>query len=105
MIVPRFMIRERTPLALKLYRVYVYQCSNSLGRASRILEAFLERSHESIRQWVQRLAPVCDEFDVDRRLVTAVFVDETMIRIRGREAWVVSIADALRPQPEKATAP
>jgi len=51
------------------------------------------------------LAPVCDEFDVDRRLVTAVFVDETMIRIRGREAWVVSIADALRPQPEKATAP
>jgi len=84
------MIRERTPLALKLYRVYVYQCSNSLGRASRILEAFLERSHESIRQWVQRLAPVCDEFDVDRRLVTAVFVDETMIRIRGRRGvmWV-----------------
>jgi len=88
-----------------LYGVYVYQCSNSLGRASRILEPFVERSHESIRQWVQRLAPVCDEFDVDRRLVTAVFVDETMIRIRGREAWVVSRADALRPQPEKATAP
>src|SRR2546427_8028210 len=88
-----------------LYGVYVYQCSNSLGRASRILEPFVERSHESIRQWVQRLAPVCDEFDVDRRLVTAVFVDETMIRIRGREAWVVSIADALRAQPEKGTAP
>ena len=105
MIVPRFMIRERTPLALMLYGVYVYLCSNSLRRASRILEPIVERSHESIRQWVQRLAPVCDEFDVDRRLVTAVFVDETMIRIRGREAWVVSIADALRPQPEKATAP
>src|SRR2546427_11119807 len=83
-------------LALMLYGVYVYQCSNSLGRASRILEPFVERSHESIRQWVQRLAPVCDEFDVDRRLVTAVFVDETMIRIRGREARGVRIADAPR---------
>ena len=88
MIVPRFMIRERTPLALMLYGVYVYLCSNSLRRASRILEPIVERSHESIRQWVQRLAPVCDGFDVDRRLVTAIFVDETMIRIRGRQAWV-----------------
>ena len=88
MIVPRFMIRERTPLALMLYGVYVYLCSNSLRRASRILEPIVERSHESIRQWVQRLAPVCDGFDVDRRLVTAIFVDETMIRIRGKQAWV-----------------
>ena len=48
----------------------------------------MERSHEVIRQWVQRLAPVCDGFDVDRRLVTAIFVDETMIKIRGRRAWV-----------------
>jgi transposase-like protein len=35
------------------------------------------------------LAPVCDRFDADRRLVHIIFVvDETMIRIRGREAWV-----------------
>ncbi len=71
-----------------LYGVYVYLCSNSLRRASRILEPLVERSHEAIRQWVQRLAPICDRFDVDRRLVSLIFVDETMIRIRGREAWV-----------------
>src|SRR5207253_10705971 len=88
MIVPRFMIRERTPLALMLYGVYVYLCSNSLRRASRILEPVVERSHEAIRQWVQRLAPVCDGFDVDRRLVRVIFVDETLIKIRGRQAWV-----------------
>ena len=87
MILSRYVKRERTSLPLMLYGVYVYLCSNSLRRASRILEPIVERSHESIRQWVQRLAPVCDEFDVDRRLVTAVFVDETMIRIRGREGW------------------
>jgi putative transposase len=71
-----------------LYGVYVYLCSNSLRRASRILEPVVERSHEAIRQWVQRLAPICDRFDVDRRLVTAIFVDETMIKIRGKQAWV-----------------
>jgi hypothetical protein len=83
----QFMVRERTPLALMLYGVYVYLSSNSLRRASSILEPLIERSHEAIRQWVQRLAPVCDRFDVDRRLVhIIIFVDETMIRIRGREA-------------------
>jgi putative transposase len=88
MILPRFMVRERTPLGLMLYGVYVYLCSNSLRRASRILEPLMERSHEAIRHWVQRLAPICDEIDLDRRLVGAIFVDETMIRIRGGQAWV-----------------
>ncbi len=80
-----------------LYGVYVYLCSNSLRRASRILEPLVERSHEAIRQWVQRLAPICDRFDVDRRLVRNIFVDETMIRIKGRQAWVwVAYEPALR---------
>jgi putative transposase len=84
----KFMIRERTSLPLMLYGVYVYLCSNSLRRASRILEPMMERSHEAIRQWVQRLAPVCDGFDVDRRLVSSIFVDETMIKVKGRQAWL-----------------
>src|SRR5438132_14273689 len=69
MILSRYVKRERTSLPLMLYGVYVYLCSNSLRRASRILEPLVERSHEAIRQWVQRLAPICDRFDVDRRLV------------------------------------
>src|ERR1700736_1383657 len=84
----QFLIRERTPLALMLYGVYVYLCSNSLRRASKILEPIVERSYEAIRQWVQRFAPICDRFDVDRKLVRIIFVDETMIRIRKRQAWV-----------------
>ncbi|MDG6926543.1 MAG: IS6 family transposase [Nitrososphaerota archaeon] len=71
-----------------LYGVYVYLCSNSLRRASKILESLMERSHEAIRQRVQRLAPICDGLETDRRLVSAIFVDETMIRIRGKRAWV-----------------
>ena len=53
-----------------------------------ILEPLVERSHEAIREWVQRLAPICDRFDVDRKRVRTIFVDETMIRIRGSQAWV-----------------
>jgi putative transposase len=84
----KFMKRERTPLHLMLYGVYVYLCSNSLRRASKILEPMIGRSHEAIRQWVQRLAPICDGFDVDRKLVRTIFVDETMIKVRGRRMWV-----------------
>jgi putative transposase len=84
----KFMTRRRTSLPLMLYGVYVYLCSNSLRRASKILEPIMERSHEAIRSWVQRLAPICDRFDVDRKLVRVIFVDETMIRIRGKQAWV-----------------
>ena len=68
------------------YGVYVYLCSNSLRRASKILEPVMDRSHEAIRQWVQRLAAVCDGFDVDRRLVSSIFVDETMINVKGKQA-------------------
>src|ERR1700737_4256356 len=85
----KFMTRERTPLALMLYGVYVYLCSTSLRRASRILEPTIDRTYEAIRQWVKRFAPICDRFDVvDRRLVRLIFVDETMIKIRGRQVWV-----------------
>ena len=84
----KFMERERTSLPVILYGVYVYLCSNSLRRASRILEPLVERSHEAIRSWVQRLAPVCDRFDIDRRRVKTIFVDETMVKIRGRQAWI-----------------
>ena len=80
--------RGRTPLPVVLYGVSVYLCSNSLRRASRILEPFIDRSHEAIRQWVQRLGPICNRFDIDRRRVKTIFVDETMVKIRGRQAWV-----------------
>jgi transposase-like protein len=69
-----------------LYGVYVCLCSNSLRRASRILAPLVERSHETIRQWAQRLAPICDRLSVDRRRVRRIFVDETMIHIRGSQA-------------------
>jgi len=80
--------RRRTPLGLMLYGVYVYLCATSLRRTSAILEPVIERSHEAVRQWVRRLAPVCDGLAVERRLVGSIFVDETMIKVKGKQAWV-----------------
>jgi transposase-like protein len=71
-----------------LYGVYLYYCCNSLVRASRALEPYVKRSHVAIWKWVQRSAPLCDKLDVDRKLVRTIFVDETMIKIRVRRAWV-----------------
>ena len=52
------------------------------------LEPFIKRSHVAIWNWLQRLAPLCDRFDVDRKLVRTIFVDETMIKVKGKQAWV-----------------
>ena len=59
--------RERTPMALMLYGVYLYYAPRSLRLASRALERITRRSHVSIWKWVQRFAPVADRFSVDRR--------------------------------------
>jgi putative transposase len=70
------------------YGVYLYYCSRSLRLASRSLEPIVERSHVSIWHWVQRLAPLAGTLRVDRRSVKQVFVDETLIRFKGREYWL-----------------
>lgn len=58
------------------------------ARSSGLLSRAHKRSHEAIRQWVQRLGPMVDRFSIDRRLVRVIFVDETMVKIGGRQAWV-----------------
>jgi putative transposase len=82
------MVRERTPLWMMVYGVYVYLCSNSLRRASRILEPLRKRSYEAIRQWMHRLAPIVGRFQIDRRMVSCILVDETMIQIAKARVWL-----------------
>lgn len=77
----KFVVRERTPLWMMVYGVYVYFCSNSLRRASRILELFIARSHEAIRKWIHRLASIVNKFPIDSRMVSCILVDETLIQV------------------------
>src|SRR5215471_6914717 len=85
----KFVERERTSLPLMAYAVYLYYASRSLRLASRCLEPYVKRSHVAIWKWVQRFGShISDKLNVNRRDVRCIFVDETLIHIKGREYWL-----------------
>lgn len=79
-------IRERTPPTIILYGAYLVFEGLSLRAASRALEPLIKRSHVALWKWVQGLAPLGRLFRARR--VACFLVDETMVKIRGEEAWV-----------------
>jgi putative transposase len=87
-IMNRFILRERTPLWLMVYGVYLYFGSMSLRHAARALEPLIARSHVALWLWVQRLGHMAEMFRVDRRSVECFFVDETMIQHGPVKVWL-----------------
>ena len=82
------MIRERTPIEIVFYAIYLYLLGLSLRRTSRALEALgFARSHEAVRQWVHRLAGRAEELILDEKADTAI-VDETAVNVAGRQIWL-----------------
>lgn len=79
-------VRERTPLAIILYGVYLVFEGLSLRATSRALRALLPRSHVSIWRWIQGLAPLEGLFRPRR--VHCFLLDETMVKVKGLEGWV-----------------
>jgi len=78
--------RERTPLGLMLYAVYMYFQGLSLRAVSACLEEFCPRSHVSVWNWVQRFSRLNRFFTVGR--VRCFLVDETWIKVGSHEAWL-----------------
>jgi hypothetical protein len=68
--------------------LYLYFLGLSFRSTSKALEPFNEnkRSHVSIWNWVQRFNPKL--IYSRKRRVTAFIIDETMIQIGPREAWL-----------------
>ena len=82
------MLRERTPLEVVLYAIYLYLSGLSLRQVARALEAAgVSRSHEAVRRWVHRLAEVARRLVLRERARVAV-VDETAVNVGGRTAWL-----------------
>ncbi len=77
-----------TPLPLMLYDVYLYCASRSLRLALGTLEPIMERSHVPIWNWVQRFSSIADRFSTDRASTGCSFIDESLIRIKGKECWL-----------------
>ena len=78
--------RERTPLWVMLYAVYMYFQGLSLRAVSACLEDLCPRSHVSVWRWVQRFSHLNACFTVG--LVQCFMVDETWIKVGGQEAWL-----------------
>lgn len=82
------MNRNRTNPAIVRYGLYLYFNSRSFRLAARSLSLIQKRSHVSIWKWVQKYSRCADRFRTDRRLVRAIFVDETLIQIGSHDYWL-----------------
>ena len=78
--------RERTPLGVMLYAVYMYFQGLSLRAVSACLDDLCPRSHVAVWKWVQRFSHLNDLFTVGR--VRCFFVDETWVKVGSQEAWL-----------------
>ena len=83
-----FIIRERTPIEIMLYAIYLYLLGLSLRSVSKaLLMLKVRRSHEAIRKWIHRIAVYASEMLMQMKAETVV-VDETAINIGGKRYWL-----------------
>ena len=83
-----FMLRERTPIEMVFYAIYLYLSGLSLRQTSRALQALgFARSHEAVRRWVHRFAGRAEKLVMNEKANTAI-VDETFVNVAGRQIWL-----------------
>jgi len=83
-----FMERERTPIEIVLYAIYLYLSALSLRQTSRTLKSIgIKRSHEAIRKWVQKFSTHARQL-IAKTKARVVIVDETAINIGGKRVWL-----------------
>jgi putative transposase len=70
------------------YGLYLYFSSRSFRLAAKWLSSIAKRSHVTICTWVQKYSYLADRFRTYRHAVQEIFVDETLIRIDGRDYWL-----------------
>ena len=84
----KLVVRERTPLEIILYAIYLYLSGLSLRQTARVLASIgVERSHEAVRLWVHKLGKLAVKLISREKARTAV-VDETVINVGGERVWL-----------------
>jgi len=81
-----FFIRERTPVAVVLYGLYVYFSGLSLGGVSKALEHVFPRSHTAVSLWIQLFSYLASYFRVGS--VDRIVVDETWLKVGCDVMWL-----------------
>ena len=83
--------RERTPVEIIYYSVYLVFEGLSFRACARAIEPFIERSHKSIWEWYQEIGSNKSFhrlFRLGRERVKVFCIDETGIKIGGLEAFL-----------------
>lgn len=81
--------RTRTDPAIIRYALYLYFNSRSFRLAAKSLAPIKRRSHVAVWKWLQKYADCADRlFRLYKRSVKEIFVDETLLRIDGKDYWL-----------------
>jgi len=83
--------RNRTPLRIRALGILLYHLGLSLRNSSMILSSFTAASHERIRLWHHKSQ---DLFPVNTRYREVIEVDETKIKINGRQHLLRAAIDS-----------
>ena len=84
----RLVIRERTPIELMLYAIYLYLSGLSLRQTARTLASIgVKRSREAVRKWVHRFGELAIRY-ISRETASVAIVDETAVNVGGRLVWL-----------------
>jgi transposase-like protein len=83
--------RERTPLEVVYYAIYLVFEGLSFRACSRAIEPFTRRSHVAVWQWCQEMGSYEKThrlFRLGRERVKTFVIDETGVNVAGAEAYL-----------------
>jgi len=85
-------VRERTPIEIMLYGIFLYLCKFSLRDVVMAIRIFIKRSRTAIWKWVQKFGNIIKEHIADE-ISDIVVIDETMLQIGDTKFWFWFVLD------------
>jgi len=79
-------IRERTPVEIILYSVFLYLCRMSLRDVAMAIRVFVKRSRTAIWKWLQKFGSILENKIADK-MPDVVVIDETSLQIGDMNFW------------------
>ena len=79
-------IRERTPVEIMLYSVFLYLCKFSLRDVVMAIRIFIKRSRTAIWTWLQKFGNILEGHIADK-MPDVVIIDETSLKIGDMNFW------------------
>jgi len=85
-------IRERTPVEIILYSVFLYLSGLSFRKVSSTIEPFIKRSRTFVWEWVHKFGDILRDCYSDR-LPEVVVIDETPLKVGDMHLWFWFVID------------